>query len=164
MQPADTQIHRSTIVTRHSYLSGIMSDVRGGLREKTSAKILSGPIGTRLASVFTSSVRGKIYISILLGFVFWLFIRGTEVEVDEFQSASLRDRAYRLTSSVTDEDVYGPPVEYSQAAFKIPDESAIQSLLVWGDDIPQTRKIVQAGGMWLLELGKLGDSLTSCIL
>ena len=132
-----------------------MPDKRGGLREKTSAKVSGGPFSARLASVFTSSLRGKIYISILVVLVYWFFVRRTEEETDEFQSTSLSDRAYRLTSSVTDEDVYGPPVEYSNTPFKIPETSAIQSLYIWGDDVPPTRKIAQAGGM---SLGWMQDS------
>ncbi|KAF9513775.1 hypothetical protein BS47DRAFT_1392986 [Hydnum rufescens UP504] len=94
--------------------------------------------------------RGFLYSFVIIGAAWLLFFRTRAGSNDSF-SKTIREKAYLLTSSISDEDLYGPPIPPRRVKARIPLQSAIQPLRLWGREVPETRIIGIAGGWSLLD-------------
>jgi hypothetical protein len=110
------------------------------------ARALSSLEDSRQSSQFslTRVQRGFLYLAVI-GAAWLLFFRTRAGSNDSF-SKTIREKAYLLTSSISDEDLYGPPIPPRRVKARVPLQSAIQPLRLWGREVPETRIIGIAGG------------------
>ncbi|KAF8315003.1 hypothetical protein DL93DRAFT_2057788 [Clavulina sp. PMI_390] len=99
------------------------------------------------------SRRGAVYLAILF-FCVWLFLGSSSSSVSSTSTritSKLKNQALRLTSPITDEEIYGPPVLPPQPRPLPPKDSAIAPLRSWEHGVPETTVHGISGGEYSVD-------------
>lgn len=96
------------------------------------------------SSFLTPTRRGGIYLSITLFILYLIFGTSSTSSPSSYSSSisssttKLKNQVSRLTSSISDEDIYGPPIEKTKQRPLHPENSAFVPLVNWEKGVPET--------------------------